>query len=219
MPTDYAFAAIAATDRMGAWTIDATDESVACVARRGDDPPLVLVAGRQLVTAEGLEILALATAGPFADGLPIEAGIDAVRAAGGIVVLPWGFGKWWGGRGRTIDLCLAKAEPGTLFLGDNGGRLATAPPPRQFAAARRHGIMILPGSDPLPLAAERQAVARYGFVLDAPEGTLPQRPAAWLKERLATLSVQPQSFGRRQSVMPFLARQFAMQWRKRQLGR
>jgi hypothetical protein len=219
MPTDHAFAAIAATDRMGDWTINATEESAACIARRGDDPPLVLVAGRQIVTGEGLEILALAAPGPFADGLPIEAGIAAVRAAGGIVVLPWGFGKWWGRRGRTIEHCLAGAEPGTLFLGDNGGRLAAAPPPRQFAIAERQGLMILPGSDPLPLAAEHDAVARYGFVLDAPEEALPHRPAAWLKERLATLAEQPRSFGRRQAVMPFMARQLAMQWRKRQLGR
>ncbi len=49
-------------------------------------------------------------------------------------------------------------SPARLFLGDNGGRLAMASPPRQFAIAERHGIMILPGSDPLPLAAEREAV-------------------------------------------------------------
>jgi len=219
MPTDHAFSAIATTDRIGDWTIDTTGESISCIARRADDPPLVLVAGRQIVTAEGLEILALAAPGPFADGLPIEAGINAVRKAGGIAVLPWGFGKWWGSRGRTIDHCLAEAEPGTLFLGDNGGRLAMASPPRQFAIAERQGIMILPGSDPLPLAAEREAVARYGFVLDAPQEALPQRPAEWLKEQLATLVKQPRSFGRRQALMPFMARQVAMQWRKRQLGR
>ena len=44
-------------------------------------------------------------------------------------------------------------------------------------------------------------------------------PAAGLKQRLLALCEQPQSFGRRQSVLPFVQRQLGMQWRKRSVGR
>lgn len=214
---DHAFAALAAETSVGAWRLRPTDEPVSLIAEGGAAFPVVIVAGRQIVTGEGLEVLALGAAGPFADGLDIDAAIAAVRRADGLVVVPWGFGKWWGARGRIIDRLVAAAEPGTLFLGDNGGRLGVGSPPA-FAAARARQIVVLPGSDPLPLAAEAAVAAgRYGFVL---EGSIdPDRPFADLKRQLLSLREQPASFGRLQPVLPFVQRQIAMQLRKRGVGR
>jgi hypothetical protein len=214
MAGDHAFAAL--RDHGGAlagWRLEPTAEAVSLLAFGREGFPLVLVAGRQIVTAEGLEVLALAAPGPFADGRELAATVAAVREAGGLAVLPWGFGKWWGGRGRALTRFLETAAPGAVFLGDNRGRPALAAPPRPFALAADRGILSLPGSDPLPLAAEHDAVGRYGFIL---EGAVdPARPAEGLLRLLAGLERQPRPFGRRQRLGPFLARQIAMQWRKR----
>ena len=137
-------------------------------------------------------------------------------AAGGLAVLPWGFGKWWGRRGRVLDRFLETADPGRVFLGDNGGRFAGAGEPRQFALARRRSIPILPGSDPLPLAGDAHRVGSYGFVLDGPLDST--RPAAALKARLLALRDQPRGYGRLQPLWHFLANQLGMQWRKRTTG-
>jgi hypothetical protein len=215
---DHAFDALAAKTAVGSWRIRPTAEPISLIAEGGADFPLVLVAGRQIVTREGLEVLAIGAKGPFVDGLDLEASIAAVHEADGLAVLPWGFGKWWGARGRILAERLASATPGTLFLGDNGGRLALASPPAAFALARARNIPVLPGSDPLPLAAEAtNSAGRYGFVL---EGVVDRgHPAADLKARLLAMREQPQSFGRRQSVLPFVQRQLGMQWRKRSVGR
>jgi SAM-dependent methyltransferase len=190
------------------WTLEATEEEVSLLARGSFDFPLVLVAGRQIVTAEGLEVLALAAAGPFADGQELAATVAAVGEAGGLAVLPWGFGKWWGRRGKVLTRFLEQAQPGTVFLGDNGGRPQLGPIPRPFTRAAGRGIFTLPGSDPLPLPAERDAVGRYGFVL---EGAVdPARPAAGLLWLLRGLRHQPAAFGRRQRLAPFLVRQIAL---------
>ena len=176
--------------------------------------PLILVAGRQIVTAEGLEVLAIGARGPFADGQALASAVAAVRAAGGLAVLPWGFGKWWGRRGAVVEDFLARATPGSLFLGDNGGRLQGASPPAAFGTAAAKGIPVLPGSDPLPLAAEAETAAgRYGFVLEAVVDA--DHPAAGLVAHLEALREQPPSFGTRQSLLAFVSRQLAMQWRKR----
>jgi len=221
MAADDAFAALerSATASGGeaadldGWRIRRTDEPVSLIAEGPADFPLILVAGRQIVTAEGLEVLAIGARGPFADGQDLDASVAAVQAADGLAVLPWGFGKWWGRRGAVVEDFLARATPGSLFLGDNGGRLQSAPRPAAFATAAARGIPVLPGSDPLPLQAEAATAAgRYGFVLEAVVDAA--HPAAGLKARLAALREQPESFGRRQSLLPFVSRQIAMQWRK-----
>jgi hypothetical protein len=216
MADDDAFSAFeraATAAGVDGWRIRQTDESVSLIAERPADFPLILVAGRQIVTAEGLEVLAIGARGPFADGQDLGASVAAVRAADGLAVLPWGFGKWWGRRGAVVEDFIARATPGSLFLGDNGGRLRSAPRPAAFATAAARGIPVLPGSDPLPLDAEATTAAgRYGFVLEAVVDA--SHPADGLKARLAALREQPESFGSRQSLLPFVSRQLAMQWRK-----
>ncbi len=213
MPDANVFAEMAASGEVGDWAIRPTGEPISLVAERVDALPLLLVAGRQIVTREGLEILILGATGPFTETVDLPTGVAMGQAAGGLAVLPWGFGKWWGSRGRVLDAFLATATPGTVFLGDNGGRLAGAGEPHQFARARERRIPILPGSDPLPLDGDAHRAGSYGFVVDGPLD--PTRPAAALKARLLALRQQPPGFGRLQPFWHFLANQFGMQWRKR----
>jgi hypothetical protein len=197
----------------GPWSFEATDESGAIVAVREPGEALLVIAGRQVATGDGLEVLALGTDAEFPDGLPLGEALARVDAAGAIPVLPWGFGKWWLRRGRLVrDALLATAGP-RFFLGDNAGRLRLMRDPPLFRAAAARGTLILPGSDPLPFRSQTTKAGRYGFALP---GALDRgRPAEALKRILREQRAQPAVFGRRERLLDFCRLQLAMQLRKR----
>ena len=174
---------------------------------------LLLVAGRQLVTKEGLEVLALGCRDLLTDGMALREARDAVIEAGGVPVVPWGFGKWWFRRGRVLSELIDSESPGRWFLGDNAGRPKLSLPPRLFARAAQRGVFVLPGSDPLPLAGQDRKVGRCGFRL--PPGFDPARPAASVLDGMRECREQPQTFGRYEGLAGFARQQLAMQMRKR----
>ena len=200
----------------GAWQITPTEEPESLVATRSGTLPVLVIAGRQIVSGERVEVLALATRARIPDGQPLAATVDAARAAGALAVLPWGFGKWWGKRGRLVDAYLANTRPGKIFLGDNGGRPIGLPAPRQFARAALRSIFVLPGSDPLPRAGEIERIGSYGLILPLKFDL--DRPAAALRAHLEALERQPATFGRLQSPARFLASQVSLRLRKRPAG-
>ncbi len=197
---------------IGTWRVSATDEPVSLIARRDNAAPIVLIAGRQIVCREGLEVLGLGTRATFTDGLPIREALQRVAAEQALAVLPWGVGKWHGARGRLVaDLIAARPVP--LYVGDNGGRPALAPEPKLFAVAERAGIRVLPGSDPLPFAAQLAKVAGYGFIADV---ALDQaNPFATLRGAIDRHDGRLRSFGRLETVTGFIRAQVAMQIQKR----
>lgn len=212
------FAALArGTVAPGEWQITPTQETISLLATRTGALPLLVIAGRQIVSAERLEVLALGTRAQIPDGESLAATVDAVRAEGALPVLPWGFGKWWGKRGRIVDAYLASAPPGGIYLGDNGGRPIGLPGPRQFAHAAQRGIRILPGSDPLPHPREFERVGSSGFVLRV-ETNL-DRPALALRSCLARSERQPATFGRLQRPARFLSNQVSLRLRRRRADR
>lgn len=125
-----------------------------------------LVGGRQVVTREKIEVLALYCTDFITDGLPLDETVDAVQRHGGIPVLPWGVGKWMGKRGGIIQRFLSTHPEKHIFLGDNGGRPRFWPTPNLFHLANKRGVTVLPGTDPLPIPAEAARVGSYGFCLD-----------------------------------------------------
>ncbi|MEZ4484848.1 MAG: hypothetical protein R2864_09690 [Syntrophotaleaceae bacterium] len=160
---------------IGAWQLRGGDQQAMLATHQGGDR-LWLVAGRQAVTAEKLEVMALGTARPILAGLPLEETLRLVRDLGALPVLPWGAGKWWGRRGRLVEGALgAQAPP---LLGDNGGR-PWCWRPLLLSRARRHGGAVLPGSDPLPVASDRQRNGSYGLVMKGASriGRLPRMAA------------------------------------------
>ena len=189
------------------WTVEPTAEECSLVVRRSPNERLVLVAGRQIVTSDRLEVLALATSEVYPDGVPIGEAVDRALSTGAVTVLPWGFGKWTGGRGRIVKGILTSPVADELYVGDNGGRPALGAEPALFQLARNRGVPILPGSDPLPLAPEVGKPGRCGFVLTGPFA--PETPAAAIRGMLSARS-QPRRFGRLEGLLQFVQRQVAL---------
>ena len=161
----FAEQAAAGGAELGGWRLSLlAEESVTLAARRGDEM-LYIVAGRQLVSEEGLEVLALMSSAQLPDGLPLRRLLEEVAAAGAVAVIPWAVGKWLGRRGRLLTALLEDAAAPAFYLGDNGGRPLFWRNPGHFRRAARAGIPVLPGSDPLPLPGEATRVGSYGFAL------------------------------------------------------
>jgi hypothetical protein len=144
----------------GSWMFSRTNENNSLLAKSGDSKNLLLIAGRQIVTSEGLEVLALFTNECFKDGDPIKKLIEDIKNRGGIPVIPWGFGKWMGKRGVVLNRLIESAKNPYFYLGDNGNRPLFLTDPAQFKLAQNKNIRNLPGSDPLrpPRSLQRRSV-------------------------------------------------------------
>lgn len=206
-------AAAAGTEAAPGWLVSETAETISLALTRSGSGWVYVVAGRQIVTRERLEVLALGVREHLAGGRPLDETTALVREAGGLPVIPWGFGKWTGRRGRRVAEFLRSQAGDGVLLGDNGGRLDLAPVPALLREARRSGRPVVPGSDPLPFASHTGHVARYGFVLTA--GLDRSRPARTVIQYLASRKDQPCPFGRLTPLPAFLISQLRMQLRSR----
>jgi hypothetical protein len=198
---------------VGGWTIRPTSDPCALVAR-GSRGSLVLVAGRQVVTREGLEVLLLCSRASVADGQTLDAVLQRGRAAGALRVIPWGAGKWLLGRGRLLRDVIDRARPDEgLFLGDSGGRPSFWGRPRHFARAEARGLRVLPGTDPLPFPKQVARPGSYGFGMDV--SLDPAWPAEAISAALRVVGLRIIPFGRLERMLPFVRNQIGMQLRKR----
>lgn len=194
------------------WSIARNDEVESLTATSSSGQILSIVAGRQIVTAENLEILALGFPNDIDDGQPINDVIRVVQSAGALCVLPWGFGKWTGKRGKIVRELLQDDHGSNFFIGDNAGRLALWPAPAEFATAARKNIRILPGSDPLPYKEQVAAAGRFGLILQ--REIRKERPFEDIRRALVDENVPGTAFGQLERLLPFIKYQVAMQLRK-----
>ena len=195
------------------WTFHRTQEDCSLLAQSVNTQGIHMVAGRQIVAAENLEVLALATTELFEDGDPLIEVIQAVKERGGIPVIPWGAGKWTGKRGEFLRAIIEKAEDSSLFLGDNGGRPSILPRPRLFQLAEERSIRVLPGSDPLPFRSEARCAGSFGFSI--PRVVSTEHPGQDLKRILLDPKTSFRTYGRLEMPHRFLRNQLAMQIIKR----
>ena len=194
------------------WRMSMNDEAVSLTASSKSGQELSVIAGRQIVTAENLEILALGFADECDDGLPIHEVISTVQAADALCVLPWGFGKWTGKRGQIVRNILQRDLGRNFFIGDNAGRLALWPAPAEFKFAAKRNIRILPGSDPLPYESQVSSVGRFGLVLS--QGIDASRPFQRIRDILLDQDAETKPYGPLERLLPFIRYQIAMQLRK-----
>ena len=151
---------------LGRWRLTAAREPHVVVARNADcGRQLSIVSGRQVETSERIEVLALFTRAEPADGRPLDATLADCHAAGALVVLPWGVGKWLGSRGKLVDRVLTDTARAAVLAGDNGGRPWFWARPGVFSRLEAQGRAILPGTDPLPLADQATRVGSYGLAI------------------------------------------------------
>jgi hypothetical protein len=191
----------------GGWSVEPTDESVSLLLRHPNGSRLSLIAGRQVVTRERLEWLALGCCRPIRDGQDMETTLDAILSHGAFPVLPWGWGKWWGRRGRLVKLLIEKRGD-DFALGDNGGRWATGPRPALLQRGRGRGMAVLSGSDPLPLPREQSKV---GQVVSAVPGPLSRHePFQACRCALSLNAHRIETWGRFESLTGALAAQWQL---------
>lgn len=197
------------TVKVGGWSInECHDEPHSLLAERGSCT-LSIVSGRQMRTAENLEILALGTARNYPDGLSLAESVEAVHDSGALAVLPWGFGKWTGERLVLLNQMLEWVQPEAIFLGDNGGRLGIIDAPPVLTSAACRGFRVLPGSDPLPLPREYTRVGSFGFIAEL---ELSKRdPWRVLRDWITARSASPMPYGRPLGVGRFLVNQLGIQ--------
>ncbi|MEQ9823352.1 MAG: hypothetical protein ABQ298_03120 [Puniceicoccaceae bacterium] len=153
------------------------------------DHTMILIAGRQFVTAERIEMLCLGVDLDQPDGLNSEQLFASIQAAKGLPVVAWAPGKWMFKRRRVVQALLNHASPQQIALGDTSLRPRYFSGGTVFSKALRSGYVILPGSDPLPFSGESTKVGSYFGITDLN----PDTPAAslWEQFHTGTLVVQP----------------------------
>ncbi len=202
-----------AVGKLSHWQIDETSDKTVLKARRftgtcGDENYIYIMAGRQIITAEGLELLALMTDSTFEDGLSITSLLNAVREQGSIPVLPWAAGKWLGKRGKMLsDLLKAEADS-DLCIGDNSGRPALWRNPLHFQQAKKSNMGLLPGTDPLPFSSEVGRVGSFGFMM--PVKLTDVQPSDDLKQLLRSNALQVTAYGRLETTLGFIVNQIRL---------
>ena len=194
--------------RSGGWTFYPTAENVSFRAVDGQGRMLYLIAGRQIVTAEKLEVLALISDRTFPDGLSAMETIKAIQAAGGIAALPWGVGKWVGKRGELITRLLQQKDLSPIFLGDNSGRPQFWIRPRHFSQADQQGRPILLGTDPLPLHSEVSRPGSFGLMLTGEWDS--NEPGNSVKASLLNPTTSWQPYGSLETPWRFVRNQTAL---------
>ena len=194
----------------GQWAFVPGAERASILASHPNLGQIEIIAGRQIVTAERLEILGLGLVGIPLDGQPTSEVVSRVIESGAIPILPWGFGKWLGARRQVVNDLIDNFSDGSLYLGDNSGRPGIMPTPAEFVQANELGMRILPGSDPLPFASEYNRAGSFGFYVD----DVADREGVWtgLRAMLQQGDGQLRSYGSLESTFRFVRNQVAMQY-------
>ncbi|MBR6022547.1 MAG: hypothetical protein IK066_09050, partial [Kiritimatiellae bacterium] len=145
------------------WRIASASPAAVTLAR-GDDA-LTFLPGRQIVPRERIELCALGADAAIPDGLSADETFSAILAANALPVLNWAPGKWLFKRARVISALMARRP---LALCETSLRPIGWPTPLAIRRARRLGLPVLAGSDPLPVPGEEPIVGTCHALLDTP---------------------------------------------------
>lgn len=192
--------------------IDKTSEEVSLKISSYRSMDIFLIAGRQIICAENLEVLALGIRKEFPDGGALSDIIKRILTEGGLPVIPWGFGKWRGKRKEKI-LQLIKNNSSKVFLADNSNRSKYLRYPPILRLAEEKGNKVLFGTDPLPFPSENKRVGKAGFYFNGVVD--PEFPFQSFKNHLLDKNISIHRYGPLEEVYQFLINQSKMQLRKR----
>ncbi len=172
-----------------------------------------LLPGKQVISAENIEILVLGTRESFDTKMPARDIIRRARAGDAVPVVAWSLGKWLGSRGKVVAALIDEFEPNDFLVGDTTMRPLGWPTPVLMKKAIKKGFRVVAGSDPLPFAGEEQWLGKYRSHFSVPGLTTPDKA---LLEVLAGKSAQPVSEGQRATPMQLFHRQRSLGKSKKQ---
>ena len=192
--------------------MDESSDASLRITRSSDGRRITAIRGRQVRTAEDLEVLAVGSEQHINGNRPLTDTIEACMEQEALVMLPWGFGKWTGSRGRAIIAAFEHYSARGLRLADTGARTRFLPASPVLARSIAAGLPVFVGSDPFPFADQVSTIGRHGFVLDGVGFG-----AGWedLHRVIRALEGQPRRFGRLFGAVEFATLQGKMQVRKR----
>ncbi len=148
------------------WTIRQTNELSVVLQRDGVDR-IVLITGRQVRTAERLELLTFGARAPVVDGKPFGIALGHAVECSKLVIVPWALGKWRLGRESKVRDALqaVRGRGAPVFLGDNANRYRRMTP---TALSRLSSLArgVLPGTDPIAHPSEVRRVGGFGFEIE-----------------------------------------------------
>lgn len=189
------------------------DEKETLILEDSNKSVLYLLAGRQIITREGLEVNALATNLSLKDrDYTVAETVERIADAGGVAVLNWAPGKWFLSRGKIVQRIIETQSPGTLLIGDTSMRPTIWPTPKLMKLARNNGYKIIAGSDPLPFAGEENNIGTYGFAMTGPVN--PQKPAESLRTLVLDPKIKLTLVGKRSGSFKFIKRQIRIMTEK-----
>ena len=195
---------LAITTRLGQRWQRAPDPAPGTCLMYDGQREILLIAARQIAARERVELLGLFTEAEIPDGLSLAETNRRLREAGALPALAWGLGKWLFPRSRAVRAMIDAAEPGSLLVCDSALRPAFWGQPRLMRRARKKGLRLLYGSDPLPRAGEEAVAGRYASLIEADLGE--GDPATSLRQLLLDRSVAITPVGRRHGLPGTLAR-------------
>ncbi|MCC5847020.1 MAG: hypothetical protein JJU29_02920 [Verrucomicrobia bacterium] len=170
-------------------------------------------AGRQIVAAERVEILALTMASVPNDGLRAADVVADVDGRGAIPVLAWAPGKWMFSRAKVVEGLLGTARE-CLHIGDSALRCRGWPEPKAMGAS---AYPVLAGSDPLPVPGEEKWAGAYGIRMELNFDR--EAPVASVRKALKDPQCQLSRIGRRNSAAEMGKRMFAHRQQKREASK
>jgi hypothetical protein len=176
----------------------------ALLLREEGYPDIYIFAGRQVVSAERVELLALTTDARIPDGRPASEAVDLIRSVGGVPVISWAPGKWFFGRGKVVENLLERFAPGGLLVGDTSLRPLGWPTPVLMKRAVRRGFGLVAGSDPLPFPGEEKIMGTYGMRMEVEFD--PDDPVRSVRSVLGQPGFLPQRVGARGGLLVTLQR-------------
>jgi len=182
----------------GNFKIEPLTENGGLVLIEKEGALLYLFSGRQIVSAERVEILALATDIKIDDGMPAQDVINAVIDVGGVPVLSWAPGKWLFKRKKVISRLIDSNDPDRMLIGDTSLRPTVWQEPLLMRKAANKGFSILAGSDPLPFRGEERYLGRYGSVIEGPFDA--QKPVSSIRKLLISPATTKTRTGKRCSL-------------------
>ncbi len=192
-----------------AWEVAPSADDAAVRVELADSSEVFIIAGRQIVAAERVEILGLAMRDLCEDGLPAVDVVSAVLENGGVPVLAWAPGKWMFSRARVVADLAREFGAERLCLGDSSMRPIGWPEPRLMG---RSGLNVLAGSDPLPVVGEEAQAGCYGVRINGDFDTT--SPAESLRNLLLSGSTEISCLGRRNQPWQLAQRMLAHRQQK-----